>query len=78
MKRKIIKYLLWALAAFLIIAQFFPIDKTNPESDPAKDFINLKNPPSELATLIKDACYDCHSNHTNIPGTLMSRLFPGG
>ncbi len=67
MKQKIKKYLLWALLAFLIIAQFFPIDKTNPEIDPAKDFITLNNPPPNLATLIKDACYDCHSNHTEYP-----------
>lgn len=67
MKRKITRYLLWALLAFFIVAQFFRIDKTNPDGDPTKDFINLKNPPSELAALIKDACYDCHSNLTKYP-----------
>ena len=67
MKRKIIKYLPWVLVAFFIIAQFFRIDKTNPESDPAGDFITINNPPPKLASLIKDACYDCHSNHTVYP-----------
>lgn len=67
MKQKIKKYLLWALLAFIVVAQFFRIDKTNPESDPAKDFIALNNPPAHLATLIKDACYDCHSYHSEYP-----------
>ena len=67
MKQKIKKYLPWALLAFIIVAQFFPIDKTNPESDLANDFITLNNPPPNLADLIKDACYDCHSNHTKYP-----------
>ena len=49
------------------IAQFVPIDKTNPESDPAQDFLALSNPPAHLATIIKDACYDCHSNHSKYP-----------
>ena len=61
------KYLLYALVAFLVIAQFFRIDKTNPESDPADDFIVLNNPSPEMANLIKAACYDCHSNETKYP-----------
>jgi hypothetical protein len=67
MKQKLKKYLPWALLVFIIIAQFFRIDKTNPESDPANDFITINNPPPELATLMKNACYDCHSNHTRYP-----------
>jgi hypothetical protein len=67
MKQKIKRYLPWALLAFLVIAQFFRIDKTNPISDPANDFITLKNPPAALATLINDACYDCHSHQTEYP-----------
>lgn len=66
-KKKIIRTILLALAAFLIIAQFFPIDKTNPESDPAKDYISVNQPPAEVATLMKNACYDCHSHQTKYP-----------
>ncbi len=66
-KKKIFRYVLIALAVFLIIAQFFPIDKTNPQSDPAADFLMLEQPSQEIATLLKDACYDCHSNQTKYP-----------
>jgi len=67
MKRNIIKYLLWGLLILFIGAQFFRIDKTNPPADPASDFLKLNPPPEHLAILIKDACYDCHSNHSEYP-----------
>lgn len=66
-KKKIIRYILIGVAAFLIIAQFFPIDKTNPTSEPSLDFLTIEKPPAEIATMIKNSCYDCHSNHTKYP-----------
>ncbi|HFA48210.1 MAG TPA: cytochrome C [Bacteroidetes bacterium] len=58
-----------ALAAVGIFAvmQLFPIEQTNPPSDPADDFITVENPPEEIAGLMKNACYDCHSHHTEYP-----------
>ena len=55
------------VVAFLVIAQFFRIDKTNPPSDPNQDFMNMVSPPAEMTSLLKDACYDCHSYHTKYP-----------
>ncbi|MCB0651981.1 MAG: heme-binding domain-containing protein [Saprospiraceae bacterium] len=63
MKKKI----LWGVLALLVIIQFFRIDKTNPTSDPAKDFIAMTNPPAEVAGMIKASCYDCHSNQSVYP-----------
>lgn len=57
----------YGLVAIIIILQFFQIDKTNPESDPAIDFMNIANPPEEVATILKTACYDCHSYNTRYP-----------
>lgn len=62
-----IKKILLALLAVLVVLQFFQIDKTNPPTDPAKDFITLEQPPQEIGTLLKNACYDCHSNETKYP-----------
>jgi len=62
------KYWPFALIAFLVIIQFFPIDKTPPPSDANLDFLKLENPPAEVAALLKGACYDCHSNETTFPG----------
>ncbi|RNC86089.1 MAG: cytochrome C [Balneola sp.] len=60
------KILLGLLGVFLIM-QIFQIDRTNPESDPALDLMNIHNPPAEVATILKTACYDCHSDKTVYP-----------
>ncbi len=56
-----------ALIGVFAVLQLFQIDKTNPPSDPADDFIAMENPPEQVALLMKNACYDCHSNHTKYP-----------
>ncbi|MEZ4960473.1 MAG: heme-binding domain-containing protein [Saprospiraceae bacterium] len=64
---KKVKTTLLVLLAALVVIQFFQIDKNNPESDPAKDFSALENPPQDVAKLLKSACYDCHSHETVYP-----------
>ncbi|MBK7106098.1 MAG: heme-binding domain-containing protein [Ignavibacteriae bacterium] len=60
------KILLIIVAVFAVI-QFIRIDKTNPEAKQENDFINFSNPPTEISTVIKNACYDCHSHQTKYP-----------
>lgn len=55
------------IIGLLIIMQFFGIDKENPSYDAKNDFINMTNPPEEIAQIIKTSCYDCHSYHTEYP-----------
>ncbi len=57
----------FALLLAIAVLQFFQIDKTNPVADPALDFMNITNPPDEIATILKTACYDCHSYNTRYP-----------
>lgn len=57
------KILLIFLVVFIII-QFFPIDKSNPAPTPQMDFLTIKNTPAGIAKLIRQSCYDCHSNET--------------
>ena len=59
--------ILIGLVVIFIIMQFFPIDKTNPPVDQAKDFLTMENAPTEVAQLFKTACYDCHSDETKYP-----------
>lgn len=54
------------LVAFILI-QFFKIDQTNPPVNKGMDFLNTKNPPENIAQLIRTSCYDCHSNETVYP-----------
>ena len=67
MLKKILRYVLFGLLGILVIMQFFRIDKTNPPVDASKDFIALEQPPQEVVSLLKAACYDCHSHETAYP-----------
>ena len=58
--------LLLLLGVFLVL-QFFQIDKTNPSYDTAQDFMNISQPPADIAEMLKVTCYDCHSYETKYP-----------
>lgn len=60
------KILIVLLAAFIMI-QFFPIDKTNPKTNDGMDFLKIKNTPEPIEKIIRNSCYDCHSNETEYP-----------
>ena len=47
--------------------QFFPIDKTNPATNDGMDFIKIKSTPEPIANIIRNSCYDCHSNESQYP-----------
>ncbi len=55
------KIILIGLVALLIALQFVPVDRSNPpeRGQPAT--------PAELQTVLRRACYDCHSNETVWP-----------
>lgn len=61
------KKILIVLLMVFIIIQFFPIDKTNPITNEGMDFLKIKNTPEPIAKLIRNSCYDCHSNETKYP-----------
>ena len=63
----LIKKISLALLAVLVVIQFFRIDKTNPEVDPATNMLNLVDTSSEVEKVLKTACYDCHSFETTYP-----------
>lgn len=63
MKKKI----LLAFLVILVILQFFRIDTVNPVIEEEKDFITITQPTDELKTILKNACYDCHSHTTVYP-----------
>jgi len=55
------------LIAILIILQFFQPEQNNIPPDPEEDMLSLVSPPEAIAKLIRNACYDCHSNQTDYP-----------
>lgn len=60
MKKVIFGIILLLLVAFAAI-QFIPIDRSNPPVE-----AEIPAPP-EVQTVLRSACYDCHSNETTWP-----------
>ncbi len=67
MKNRVVKIVVYALAGFLVIAQLFRIDKTNPAVDASVDYLATVEVPAEVSQLLKASCYDCHSDETAYP-----------
>lgn len=63
MKTKIII----SLIVFLVAIQFIKIDRAVPEDFQDYDFMVYNNVSTEMSTLIKTSCYDCHSYETKYP-----------
>ena len=54
-------------AAVLVAIQFVRPARTNPPSNPNASFEAVVQPPQEVASSLKRACHDCHSNETVWP-----------
>ena len=61
------KKILAALAILFVVIQFFRIDKENPVYETSNDFLLVEQAPEGIQTIMKNACYDCHSNETVYP-----------
>ncbi len=60
---KILGYVLLGL----VLIQFIPIDRTNKPIKSSENFVNVYQTPDKIGNLLKNACYDCHSNETKYP-----------
>ncbi len=69
MKRKLTKRnILIGIVALLLLMQLFRIDKSTKPVDLRKDFIAITQPnDTEVGSLLKTACYDCHSSQPSYP-----------
>jgi hypothetical protein len=64
---KVLKKVGWfALGAFVLI-QFIPTTKNNGEMSSLDVFVEETRPSKEVDRILKNACYDCHSDVTNYP-----------
>ena len=66
--KKWLKRIALGILAMLIVAQFIPVERTNPpeRSQPGA--------PAEVQAILRRSCYDCHSNETIWPW--YSRIAP--
>jgi len=65
--KKAVKWLLAAAAVAAVGLQFFNPALTNPPVLPGADLMASNAPPAEVAALLHNACYDCHSYTTKWP-----------
>ena len=64
---KIIKKNLMVLLVALVIAQFFGPEKNEGEISSLDNFLSETNPPENVKAILKESCFDCHSNTTRYP-----------
>ncbi len=62
MKKWILRVAGWSAVLFLGI-QLVPVGRTNPPVDPQKKL----TPPPEVEAILRQSCYDCHSDETVWP-----------
>mgnify|MGYP001123092566 FL=1 len=64
---KIIKKIGLVLLIVLVIAQFFGPEKNSGDIASVAAFEAETNPPDNVKLILKNACYDCHSDFTRYP-----------
>ncbi|PJB13511.1 MAG: cytochrome C [Flavobacteriales bacterium CG_4_9_14_3_um_filter_40_17] len=64
---KTFKKTLIALFVVLIILQFIRPEKNMAQGDYVSTFVSETQPTPEVKTILKTACFDCHSNNTVYP-----------
>ena len=62
-----LKKIITAFLILFIISQFFQPQKNEYTSIPDSDLILTEKPVQQIASIIKESCYDCHSNNTAYP-----------
>ena len=66
-KLKWLKWIFAALGVVFVLLQFTSPPRTNPPVAPGHDLMATNPPPPEIAALLHNACYDCHSDETRWP-----------
>jgi len=65
--KKLIRIVLMLLLVALVVIQFIRPDKNNGGYESVMEFENDTKPSVQVASLLKENCYDCHSNQTQYP-----------
>jgi len=65
--KKYLKWVLGGMAGVAVLLQFTNPRQTNPPVVREHDLLAANPPPPEIASLLRQACYDCHSYETRWP-----------
>ncbi|NVK52456.1 MAG: heme-binding domain-containing protein [Flavobacteriaceae bacterium] len=64
---KVVKKIGWVVVIVFVIAQFFGPEKNEGDLTTITAFVNETKPSEEVHKILKEACFDCHSNKTRYP-----------
>jgi len=64
---RILKIVGIGLIVLFVILQFFRPDLNHEAVDPELDLLAVVEPPEHITSMLRNACYDCHSNQTVYP-----------
>ena len=64
---KLIKKILLALLIVFIVSQFFGPEKNEGDYASIESFLTETKPSPEVEGILKESCFDCHSNVTRYP-----------
>lgn len=67
MKKSLIYRIIRVTLITLVAIQFLPVDRSVPEYEKQNDFILNSKLDDQYKSLVKNACYDCHSYQTDYP-----------
>lgn len=67
MKKIIKKILIVGSVIFLLIQLYQPARNLAYEQDLTANFTKVYTVPKNIETILRNSCYDCHSNNTNYP-----------
>jgi Haem-binding domain len=61
------KWMIGGAAGAFLLLQLASPPRTNPPVVPGHDLFDTNPPPPEIAAMLRNACYDCHSSETKWP-----------
>jgi len=67
MIKKLLKKLALAVLLVLLLAQFFGPPKNDGDVASIEPFLVDTNPPEDVKAILKNNCFDCHSDYTRYP-----------
>jgi hypothetical protein len=65
MKKKILRTAMIILLLVFVVGEVLTFNKTQHEVDLSKDLLTVSNANHEVVSILKSACYDCHSYETD-------------
>lgn len=64
---KTTKKILLVVLIIFVVAQFFGPEKNEGDLTSVEPFLTETNPPENIKAILKESCFDCHSDHSKYP-----------